>query len=137
MAENMQQGSIVVAVAILIRDENVLLSRRRAGSHLEGLWEFPGGKVEPDESPTDAVRREVEEEVGLAVERAHPFHRLEFEYPERRIDLHFFLVTDFTGEMAAREGQEAEWVALENLDQHPMPAANSAVVAMLRDQRHR
>lgn len=136
MAENIQQGSIVVAVAILVRDGNILLSRRRAGSHLEGLWEFPGGKLEPGESPLDAARREVAEEVGLVVEEARLFYRREFEYPGRRVDLHFFLVTEFAGEMTDHEGQETEWVALENLDQRPMPAANSAVVTMLRGHQH-
>ena len=128
------EAAIPIAVAILIRDDRVLLTRRKAGAHLEGKWEFPGGKVEAGETPSETARREVLEEVGLTVEGLALFHREEFTYPDRVLDLFFFLVTGAQGEPRGREEQEIRWLPVAELEGVDLPAANRRVVELLMEQ---
>ena len=125
---------VEVAAAIVLHAGKVLVARRPPGGHLEGLWEFPGGKIRAGESPRDAVRREVAEEVGLDVLDTVYLHHQEFEYPERRVSLSFFLVDRFTGDATGRDGQEIRWVDVQKLTEVEMPAANREVVRMLMAQ---
>ena len=134
MNPSASEAPIPVAVAILIRDRRVLLSRRKAGVHLEGKWEFPGGKVEAGETPSETARREVLEEVGLTVEGLALFHREEFTYPDRVLDLFFFLVTGTQGEPRGREEQEIRWLPVAELEGVDLPAANRRVVELLMEQ---
>ena len=125
---------VPVAVAILLRENRILVTQRREGTHLAGTWEFPGGKVLAGEEPQVALRREVEEEVGVRFDKCTLIHRQQHAYAERQVDLYFYLCTGLTGEPASTEGQEIRWVSASDLDHLPTPAANAEVIRMIQDQ---
>ena len=121
-----------VAVAVLVNARaEVLLSRRPDHVHQGGLWEFPGGKVEPGEDVTAALRREIREELGVAVGRCTPLIRVPHRYPDRSVLLDVWRVDDFEGEPHSREGQPVEWVPVDALRSRDFPAANRAIVRAL------
>lgn len=122
----------VVAGVIPSRSGNrILISRRPAGKHQGGLWEFPGGKIDAGETPAEALARELAEELAIAVERSEPFLEVDHRYPDRRIALVVWRVLAFTGVAVGNEGQEIAWVPLRDLAQLPFPAANRPIVAAL------
>jgi 8-oxo-dGTP diphosphatase len=99
-----------VAVAVLIRpDGAALLARRPESKVYSGYWEFPGGKVEPGEPVSDALRREIREELGVEIERAYPWITRVFVYPHATVRLHFHRVTAWRGEPRALEHQAIAW----------------------------
>ncbi len=121
-----------VAVAVLFNARGeVLLSRRPGHLHQGGLWEFPGGKVEPGESVPEALRREIREELGVTVGAATPLIRVPHRYPDRAVLLDVWRVRDFEGEPRGCEGQPVEWVAVDALRARDFPAANLAIVRAL------
>jgi 8-oxo-dGTP diphosphatase len=126
--------AVPVAVGILLRENRILVTRRREGTHLAGSWEFPGGKVQPGEEPEATLRREIEEEVGVRFEKSTLIHRQQHVYSERQVDLYFYLCTGVTGEPASSEGQEIRWVSASDLDHLPTPPANGEVIRMIQDQ---
>ncbi|HET6384312.1 MAG TPA: (deoxy)nucleoside triphosphate pyrophosphohydrolase [Armatimonadota bacterium] len=123
----MTDSIVEVAVAIIIQDGLVLLTRRSPGAHLAGLWEFPGGKIAPGESPEEAVRREVHEETGLVVTPGRLLDSFTHRYPERTVRLHFFECRVDGG--ALNPGpHEATWTPLERLSTLETPAANASII---------
>ncbi|BCX88085.1 8-oxo-dGTP diphosphatase [Methylomarinovum tepidoasis] len=118
----------------VIRDAGgrVLLSRRPQHVHQGGLWEFPGGKCEPGETARQALIRELAEELGIAVTAAEPLIQVRHRYPDRSVLLDVFEVTGFEGVPEGREDQPLAWVAPEELDRHPLPAADRPIVTALR-----
>jgi 8-oxo-dGTP diphosphatase len=123
-----------VAVGIILRENRVLVSRRLEGSHLAGSWEFPGGRIREGEEPEAALRREIQEEMGLRVQKATLIHRQRHAYPDREVDLHFFLCTGISGEPGPTDGREPRWVSAGDLDHLSTPPANAEVIRMLQDQ---
>jgi 8-oxo-dGTP diphosphatase len=121
-------------VAGVIRDAagRVLVAERPAGRHLAGFWEFPGGKSDPGETPLDALRRELAEELGIEVQSAEPLIAVPWTYPEKEIVLDAWLVTAFTGEAHAREHAALRWVDPAALATLPMPPADAPIVTALR-----
>jgi 8-oxo-dGTP diphosphatase len=121
-------------VAGIIRDDagRVLVAERPAGKHLAGLWEFPGGKCDPHETPFDALARELAEEIGITVERAEPLISVPWSYPEKRIVLDAWIVEAYAGRIDAREGQALRWIAPEHLGEWPMPPADVPIVHALQ-----
>jgi mutator protein MutT len=114
----------------------VLLAQRPAGKPLSGSWEFPGGKLETDESRLAGLKRELHEEIGVVVEAAHPLMRLVHSYPERDIDLDVWLVTSYRGEARSLDGQRLCWcerAALLHAD--PLPADRPVVTALRLPER--
>ncbi|MDA8622174.1 NUDIX domain-containing protein, partial [Psychrosphaera sp.] len=99
-----------------------------------GKWEFPGGKIELNESVSEALVRELQEELGITATSQVSFHELVFDYPEKRVQLYFQLVTDFNGEPNGQEGQAVQWFSKEELLTLPFPDANQPVLAMLKAQ---
>jgi 8-oxo-dGTP diphosphatase len=122
-----------VAVAV-IRDQagRILLSRRPDDKHLGGLWEFPGGKLEPGESLADGLRREIDEELGIRVETHRPFIQVRHAYPDRQVLLDVHLVEQWHGEASGREGQEIAWVDPGSLSRYQLPPADKSIVTALK-----
>jgi 8-oxo-dGTP diphosphatase len=120
-------------VAGILRDQagRILISRRPAGTHGAGRWEFPGGKIAPGERPTEALRRELAEEIGIEVRRVVPFMSLEHDYPERRVALDFRLVIDWRGRVRPLEAQELAWARAAELPGFDMLEADAPVLAAL------
>ena len=112
---------------------SVLLALRKPDQHQGGLWEFPGGKMEPGEDQLGALARELREEIGIEVGETAPRCVLEHAYPDKTVRLHVHDVLGFAGEPEGREGQELRWVGLGGLAGMDFPAANAEIVAGLVD----
>jgi len=99
-----------VAAGILLRaDGGMLLSSRPEGKPCAGYWEFPGGKIEAGESVEQALRRELQEELGITIAAAHPWKVTEHDYPHALVRLHWCKVFEWQGEFEMREGQRMAW----------------------------
>lgn len=123
-------------VAGLIQDElgRVLVGQRRPGTHMAGFWEFPGGKRRPNESPREALDRELREELGIQVLRATFLSALTHRYPERRVRLELWRVERYQGDPVARERQPLSWSHPDELLGLPiLPADEPFVAALLGD----
>ncbi|HYF42826.1 MAG TPA: NUDIX domain-containing protein [Ramlibacter sp.] len=104
---------VEVAVGVLVRpDGRFLLTSRPAGKVYEGYWEFPGGKVEPGESVEQALRRELQEEIGLVIGAVHPWKVERVDYPHALVRLNFCKVYEWSGELHMHEGQAFSWELL-------------------------
>ena len=112
----------------------MLIGRRHADAHMGGSWEFPGGKRAPGESALEALRRELDEELGIAVERAEPLLDYVHEYPDRRVRLDAWLVHRYRGEPHAREGQMLRWVPVGELERSGLLSADRRIVDALRSR---
>jgi 8-oxo-dGTP diphosphatase len=126
-------GKIVrVAAAVLLRpDGEVLLAQRPPGKPYEGYWEFPGGKLEPGESPHDALVRELREELGVTVTRASPWLTQEFVYPHAHVELDFFRVFAWEGALHGHDGQAFAWQTPGRFTVAPLLPANTRILAAL------
>ena len=123
----------MTVVAAVIRDDGgrVLISQRPQGRHMGGLWEFPGGKVDPGEAPAEALARELREELGLGIAVGAPITFAAHEEPGLRILLLFYDARIIDGAATANEGQSVRWVAPSELPRYPMPPADGELVARL------
>ncbi len=118
-----------VAAALIVRDRQVLIGQRRADQPMGSLWEFPGGKIEPGESPQEALARELAEELGIHAEVGPAVTRIRHHY--RRggaVDLQFFAVREFTGEIDNQIYQQVRWVNLEDLTGYEFLAADRGLI---------
>ncbi len=120
----------VAAGVIRDGDGLILITRRPAGTHMQDLWEFPGGKLRPGESPAVALERELHEELGVESCCGAPITFSVHEEPGLRILLLFFDAV-ITGDPQALEGQEMRWVEAERLVDYEMPPADLALIAYL------
>lgn len=111
---------------------DILVARRFDHAHQGGLWEFPGGKLEPGEPVPAGLGRELGEEIGIGVEAARPLIRVRHDYPERSVLLDVWRVSAWSGRIHGREGQELAWMAPDRLRELPMPAADVPVVSAVR-----
>ena len=124
---------VIAVVAGVIEDDcgQVLIARRHADSHAGGFWEFPGGKLEPGESAEQALRRELQEELGIEIHGVEPVASFSHRYPDRVIRLQAFRVLDYSGEVRACEGQPLQWVAVDALNTVGLLPADAPVVDAL------
>lgn len=123
--------TIIVSAAVVQRaDGRLLVTRRLKGTHLEGLWEFPGGKCEPGETHEAALHREIQEELGVDVTIRARLLSTRHRYDTRCIELHFFDCTS-TGDPQPRLGQEIRWVTRAELAQLEFPAADGELIVLL------
>ena len=125
----------VVCVALIDTDGRVLLAERPAGKPLAGLWEFPGGKIHPGETPEAALIRELHEELGIDVAEAclSPLTFASHGYPDLHVILLLYVCRRWKGLVTAREGQKVSWVRPQRFDDYPMPPADKGLIAALRD----
>ncbi len=122
-----------VAVAVLKDAQGrVLLSRRPEHVHQGGLWEFPGGKLEPEEGILQALAREAREELGVEIVASYPLIRVNHRYPDKNVLLDVHMVTGFIGTPHGREGQPLAWVGTDEFDAYPMPAADHPIINAIR-----
>ena len=127
-----ERAAIEVAIALVWRDARLLLTRRAPNTHLAGLWEFPGGKLEPGETPEACAVRETYEETRLVVRARSRREVIRHAYPERSVILHPVDCDWISGEP---EGLDATWVAPDELSGYELPAANRELVLRLAEGR--
>ncbi|MEZ8825224.1 8-oxo-dGTP diphosphatase MutT [Vibrio amylolyticus] len=119
----------IVAGIIFNQDRSqVFITQRPEKLHKGGYWEFPGGKVELDETSFQAMARELNEEVGIIVTEQTLLEHLEYDYPEKSLKFDFILIHDFEGKPYGREGQRGEWVTISDLSSYRFPEANQPIV---------
>jgi 8-oxo-dGTP diphosphatase len=122
--------SVVVTAAVVERDGCFLVTRRQQGVHLEGYWEFPGGKCDPGESLTACLARELREELDVDARVGDEVFTIAHTYPERRVELHFF-ACELLGEPRPQQGQAMQWVRREDLAALEFPPADAELIRML------
>lgn len=125
-------GIIRVAAALIFREGRLLIAQRRAGDHLGGYWEFPGGKLEPGESFESCVVREVREELGAQVEIVTAFEQIEHAYPGKRVLIRFFTCRWLAGEPRPLGAQAVRWIDRLELSTFQFPAADALILEKLR-----
>lgn len=128
----MSSALIQVVAAVVIDEQRLLLCQRPDGPHLALMWEFPGGKIDPGETPEQALERELREELCVASSIGPQIADVEHHYPEKSVRIRFFIV-DIDGEPRPVVHRQLRWIGLDDLDAYPVPPANRSVVAMVRD----
>lgn len=123
--------AIRVAAAVIKRGTRVLVTRRLAGTHLAGLWEFPGGKCEDGERIEACLARELREELAVDVTPRETLLVTSHAYPEKTVELHF-IACDMAGDPSPQQGQEMRWIERAALDTLAFPEADAALVEQLR-----
>jgi len=123
---------IHVAVGVILNSNNqVLLAKRLGHRHQGGKWEFPGGKVENGETSSQALIRELREEVNLDVSDTNPLMTISHDYPDKEVLLDIHIVNRFSGVAVGLEGQEVLWASLDNLREYEFPEANALIIDKL------
>lgn len=128
--------TVNVAVAVILFEQQTFIAKRRADQHQGNRWEFPGGKIESDESTTAALIRELDEETGvdIAADQVEPLLDIPFQYPDKAVYLRVCKVhlnAQQAQQIHGAEGQETRWVAISELAQYQFPEANQAILAAL------
>ncbi|WP_208541164.1 8-oxo-dGTP diphosphatase MutT [Bartonella capreoli] len=126
---------LVVACALLDKDNRVLLAKRPSGRSMSGLWEFPGGKVEEGETPEESLIRELKEELDIHVQK-NDFLPLTFashSYETFHLLMPFYICRHYRGIPQGREGQNLKWIFINDLDKYSMPDADKPLVQVLKN----
>ncbi len=134
MSHNTEKPVVQVsAVALVDRDGRVLIAQRPPGKSMSGLWEFPGGKIEPGETPEAALVREMKEELGITIKPAclYPLTFASHAYEDFHLFMPLFVCRVWEGFVTGKEGQELKWVPPTSLNDYPMPPADKPLIAML------
>ena len=126
---------LVAACALVDQDRRILIARRPAGKRMAGLWEFPGGKIEAEETPEDTVIREFAEELGVTIRKPclAPLSFASHDYPDFHILMPLFVCRRWEGNPVAREAQDLRWVRANRLREFPMPPADEPLISHLAD----
>ena len=122
---------VQVAIAIIVRDGKILICQRLPEAPLGGLWEFPGGKVEPGETIEQCLQREAEEEVNLRIRPRQRLPQIDYDYPNASVRLHPFLCDVESGQVECRGCQAARWVNAVQLRDYSFPPANAGLTEQL------
>ena len=124
-----------VSVCILKQKNKILFTKRPSKKYFGDFWEFPGGKCEPGETLPECLQRELQEELGIAVNVREELETLTHAYPEKTVELHFFRCQLVLGEPVGMEGQAIEWVKADELGEYEFPAADAQLLERLRTER--
>ena len=126
---------MVVAVVLVDQDGRVLIAKRPEGKAMAGLWEFPGGKVDPGETPEAALIRELKEELGVDTAESclAPLTFASHAYDDFHLLMPLYVCRRWKGIVTPQEGQEVTWVRPMRLSDYPMPPADKPLIAMIRD----
>lgn len=122
-----------VAVGVIKSDEDIFITRRHQNAHQGGKWEFPGGKVELNETVAQALSRELKEEVAIDILACQPLMVIEHDYGDKKVKLDVFVIDQFIGEPMAQEGQEQQWCSIPQLNQLDFPEANVEIINALKE----
>ena len=129
----MDKNIVHVAVAVITNsDGQCLIAKRADESHQGGLWEFPGGKVESNETVVEALERELHEEIGIKLTKATPLIQIQHDYSDKSVLLDVFSVDGFTAEAFGKEGQEICWVDKDDFSFYEFPAANIPIISAIQ-----
>ena len=123
--------SIHVTAAILSKDGKYLITKRPEGSHLAGLWEFPGGKRKDRETLETCLKREIREELGMDIRVGEPILTVQHEYEQMVVTLHFFRCTPMRGSPKALDGQEMKWVDPSEFQKYAFPPPDAKIIEHL------
>ena len=126
------KNSIEVSAALIFHAGKLLITQRHAGSHLGGLWEFPGGKREAGETFEECLAREIREELGVEISVGELFEEVRHDYPEKSVHLKFFRCRLVAGEPQPLDCAAVKWVDKAGLDTHEFPAADARLLEMLK-----
>ncbi len=125
-------NTIQVAAGIICRSssdkQQYLISFRHPDRHQGGLWEFPGGKIEANESAKQALFRELKEELDIEITHSKPLFKITHQYSDKQVCLHISLVTAYDGKETGKENQKIRWVSSEELQQYDFPDANLPII---------
>lgn len=124
----------VVAAVIVNQRNNILITKRLPDSHLSGFWEFPGGKIDEDESPEQALRREIKEELDVEIEIIRLLWQQDFEYPEKKIHIAFYQCRLLSDEQQIKPLEVADyhWIKIDEFNRFPFPPADDAFIQKLK-----
>lgn len=123
---------VCVAVGILKREDKILIAKRPSDKPYSGYWEFPGGKIENDESAGEALARELKEELGVVVINAKPWFSYTHSYPDKSVLLEIWLVTKFMGEPHGKENQELHWATYPELLALRLLEGNKTIIERIK-----
>ena len=125
-----------VVIGIIINTENkLLLNKRKKNTTLSGYWEFPGGKIKPNETPDQALSRELFEELGIKIGTTDPLDSIEYQYAVHDVVLLPFRIIDYTGKPKGLEGQELMWCSVNRLQNVNILPANRFFIEMLFEKK--
>ncbi len=123
---------IVAVVGIVYQDGKVFVTRRKEGQSFTGLCEFAGGKIEKGESPFGAMVREVQEEIGVNVEKAVLIEHYKHQYDDKEVELYFYLATQYKGKPFGKEGQDGQWIAISDLKSEEFLSGTKVIIDSLQ-----
>ncbi len=123
---------IEIVVGVLKKGNKILISQRQAHQEYADFWEFPGGKVEKNESFTSALTREFQEEVGVKITEWQSLIQIPWQYAHANVVLNVFVANKFTGRVVGKEGQKIKWIDILEIEKYSFPEANSGIVNALR-----
>jgi 8-oxo-dGTP diphosphatase len=127
-----KQTEVEVSAALIFRNGKLLITQRRANAHLGGLWEFPGGKREADETFEQCLIREIHEEIGAEISVGELFGEVSHDYPEKSVHLKFFICKLLSGEPKPFDCAAVKWVAKAQLADFQFPAADTQLLEKLK-----
>ena len=125
------QKVVHVAVGVIVREQQYFLTKRLDSAHQGGKWEFPGGKVEKDETVAQALHRELQEEIAIDILSCYPLIAISHDYGDKKVLLDVYVVDNFQQEPIAQEGQKSGWFTLDELVNLDFPKANEAIIEKL------
>lgn len=124
----------IKVVAAIIKNDNLILATQRGYGDFEGMWEFPGGKIELNETPEEAIIREIKEELDIEIKVTEFIEKVEYDYPEFHLDMDCFFCEIFSGDLILYEHQDARWLAKDELESVDWLPADLGLVEKIKEK---